>query len=161
MNSTIRELVILDILARLAVITTANDYAIGMGAHVIRARKSIDPSELPAVVLWPGTETAVPTYRESVCTMVVRVEGIAVFGSTNPSVMAEKILGDLKKCLLAQDDRSGSPWTGWNRSPDYIDSIVYTAGGTDEYPDEGNLTVGAAVTFNVQYTTKSDDPTAQ
>jgi hypothetical protein len=161
MTDTIREIIIKDFIARLAVITTANGYNTGCGANVQRVRKLLDPDELPACVVWPGAEKAEAIYGELSCTMEIRVEGIAKFGSTNPSVIAEAILGDLKKCILSQYNALTSPHTGWSRSPDYIDSIDYTGGGTDEYPDDGMLSVGASATFAVTYTTKRDDPYSQ
>jgi hypothetical protein len=160
MADTIRETIIKDFLTRGAVITTANGYNTNIGANAFRARKTIDPDELPASVLWPGAEKAENQYGVSACTMQLKIEGIAVHGLTNPSVVSEQILGDLKKCFLSQYDTTTSPPTGWNRSA-YIDGIVYAGGGLDEYPDEGQLTVGAYINLEVTYHTKLDDPYAQ
>jgi hypothetical protein len=161
MNDTIREFIIKDFIARLAVITIANDYATDIGTHVIRARKKLDPAELSAVVIWPGTETPVYTYGKRSCTMKMKVEGIVEFGEEDPSVIAEKILGDLKKCFLAPENLLTSPHSGWSRSPDYIDSIIYTGGGTEDYPDDGQISVGAFATFDVTYTENINDPCSQ
>jgi hypothetical protein len=84
--------------------------------------------------------------------MSIRIEGIALFGDENCSVISEKILGDLKKCILS---------SFWARSPDYIDSIIYAGGGTEEYPEAGQVSIGAAATFDVSYTTKANDPYSQ
>ncbi len=161
MSDTIRELVILDYMSRLADITIANGYNTDCGSHVFRVRKMVDPDELPATIVWPQPEKAEAEYGALNCTMTIRVEGLAKFGTTNPSVVAEQILGDLKKCILAPENLLTSPDTGWSRSPDYIDSIVYTDGGTDEYPEEGALTVGASAIFEVAYHTRLDDPYSQ
>jgi hypothetical protein len=152
MSDSIREIIIQDFLDKLAEITVANGYNLGMGANVLRVRRKVDPDILPAVIIWPGREKAEHKYGELACTMTMRIEGIADFGTNNPSAISEQILGDLKKCILD---------TGWFRSPDYIDGIIYTEGGTDECPDEGQQTVGAAAVFDVKYTTKINDPYTQ
>lgn len=152
MNETIREIVIQDLVARAAEITQDNGYATDIGANVFRARKSLDPSDLPAVVIFPGIEEAVHQYGGLSCTMPVRIEGVMLYESENPSVVSEKILGDLKMCFLGDD---------WSRSPDYIDKIVYTRGGTDDYPEEGQVSVGAMIQIDVGYASRLDDPTQQ
>ena len=161
MNDTIREIIIKDFIARLAVITVANGYATACGANVLRARKTIDPTELPAIVVWPLSEKAVHQYGELQCTMTIRVEGIVEFGTEEPYIIYERILGDLKKCILAPENLLTSPHSGWSRSPDYIDSIIYTGGGTDQYPDENEKTIGAYANFDVGYTTKIENPCEQ
>jgi hypothetical protein len=153
MSDTIREIVIRDIMARLAVVTVVNGYKTDCGVKEIqRVRKLLDPAELPAFVVWPGTEKPEQRYGELINTMSVRIEGITKFESENPSVVSEMILGDLKKCILSQT---------WTRSPDYIDKITYTGGGTDDYPDDGMISVGASATFDITYTEKIGDPYLQ
>lgn len=159
--NTIREIIILDFLARAAGITVANGYNTDIGANVLRARKKVDPDEVPVAVVIPGAEKATAKYGELSCVMTMRVEGIVDFGASDPSVVSEQILGDLKKCFLAPENKLTSPVSGWSRSPDYIDSIGYTGGGTEEYPDDGQVTVGAYVSFEVSYTTKLNDPYSQ
>ncbi len=161
MNSTIREIVILDFIARAANIRITNGYATDCGVHVFCARKKIDSDELPATDIWPGTETPVHQYGKRSNTMKMKIEGIAEFGVSEPSVMSEKILGDLKKCFLAPENLLTSPHSGWSRSPDYIDGIVYTGGGIDDYPDDGQVSVGAYATFDVTYTENINDPCSQ
>lgn len=161
MSNSIRELIILDFMARVAVITVANGYNTGIGAHVLRARKKIDADELPAIVVFPGIEKAEHAYGETRCKMTMRVEGIAEFGSTDPQIMSEKILADLKKCILQPYNALTSPVTGWSRSPDYIDSIVYTEGGNEDPPEDGQTTAGAFISLEVGYTTKLNDPYSQ
>ena len=161
MNDTIREIIIKNFIARLSVITVAHEYATACGTHVFRARKTLDPLELPATNIIPGAEKAVHQYGELQCTMTIRIEGIAEFGTENPSVISERILGDLKKCILAPQNLLSSPHSGWSRSPEYIDSIIYTGGGTDQYPDENEKTIGAYANFDVGYTTKIENPCEQ
>jgi hypothetical protein len=93
--------------------------------------------------------------------MTMKIEGICEFGTEEPSVISERILGDLKKCIMAPENLLTSPHSGWSRSPDYIDKIIYTGGGTDDYPDDGEMTVGAFATFDVTYTENINDPCSQ
>jgi len=161
MSDTIRETIIKNFLARLAVITTAHGYNTDIGGNVYRVRKTVDPDELPCCVVWPGAEKGEASYGENSCTMQIRLEGIAGFGAENPSVVSEKILGDLKKCIFEPGNALAEPPSGWLRSPDYIDSLSYTGGGTDEYPDEGQKTVGASIMVTVGYTENIGDPYTQ
>lgn len=152
MSNTIREKILQQILARLAVITIANGCQTGVGTNVVRARRSIDPDELPAAVLWPRPETAEEIYGRTRCAMPVRVEGLAAMGSGNASVISEKILGDLVKCLVS---------SAWVRSPEYITDIAYRGGGTETYPAEGETAVGTYADFIITYETKIGDPFSQ
>jgi hypothetical protein len=161
MSDTIREIIIKDFMTRLAVITIANGYRTGIGANVLRARKKVDPDEVPGTVLFPGTEKSVQQYGTMKCTMTIRIEGLALFGAENPSVVSERILGDLKKCILAPANLLTSPVSGWVRTPDYIDGLIYTEGGTEEYPEDGQTTAAAFAGFEVSYTTKINDPYSQ
>jgi len=164
MSDTIREIVIQSFITRAAVITTANGYNYGIGARVLRAQKKMDPSDLPAVDLIPGPEKSVGVYGKRSCTMKMHIEGHVKIGHnitpSDASKASEKILGDLKKSFLSQHDETVSPHTGWDRST-YIDDVIYTDGGTEEYPDEGSVSVGAFIDLDVSYTEKLDDPYSQ
>lgn len=161
MSDTIREIIILDFLARVSVITTVNGYRTNIGSKVLRSRKKVDDDELPAVVVFPGVENAQNAYGKTSCKMTMRIEGIARFGTTDPQVMSEMILADLKKCILAPENKLISPASGWSRSPDYIDSIIYTEGGNEDPPEDGQTTAGAYAAFEVGYTTNLNDPYSQ
>jgi len=149
MSDTIRELIIQDIIARLGVITVANGYNTGIGVNVQRAKKAIDEDDVPVCNVWPRPETSEKRYGQELCTMPVLIEGVMEFGSENPSVVSERILGDLKK---AMGDLA------WLQSLDYIDSIAYVSGGSESYPDEEDVTVGAMAVFNISYMTAIGDP---
>lgn len=158
MADTIRELIIQDIVARLAVITVAGGYRTDCGLHVFRARKNLDPNmsppEIPAVVVWPGTEETEKKYGRQHCAMTVKLDGVAYFDPDvegDGSVVAEKILGDLIEAITSPT---------WSRSPDYIESIAYAGGGTETYPEAGDLTVGVPATFTVSYSFALGDPSA-
>jgi hypothetical protein len=165
MSETIREKIIQQIVTRLAVITTTNGYNIDLGASVERVRKNLDPSDLPACVVFPQPETVEPEYGVMKITMPVRIEGLAAFWATNPSVIAEQILGDLIKAMTDPTwDRRRlvtSPASPVVYLAAYDDSIVYKGGGTDEYPNDEDLTVGASALFEVTYSTKIGNPYEQ
>lgn len=148
---TIRELIIQDFITRAAVIRTTGSpqaYATDIGAEVLRARAKVDPDELPCCVVWPQIEEAENLHGQSRHRMPMQVDGVAMYGTTDPSVIAERILGDLIKCF-------SSP--SWSRSPDYIESIVYQGGGPATQ-EEGAVAVGCSAKFLVTYWTKAGDP---
>jgi len=159
---TIRELIIQEFMARAAVIRTTDSpqaYATDIGGKVLRARLKINPADLPCLVVWPLVEEAENSIGNSRHRMPLKIEGIAAFGAVEPSVISERILGDLIKCFTSPTwdrTRPGSP-----TPENYVESIVYQGGGTNEYPDETSATVGAAATFIVTYYTAIGDPYTQ
>jgi hypothetical protein len=102
--------------------------------------------------VWPRPETSSKAYGLQKNIMPILIEGSVAHGSTNPSVIAEKILGDI---IQAFTDPA------WERLPDYIDSIAYVSGGTESYPDEEDHITGASALFHVAYTTVTGDPYTQ
>jgi len=159
--NTIREEIVLELIARAAVMRTSSPqaYATDIGATVYRARLRVDPDNLPCAVIWPQVETAENKMGKSFHRMPIKVEGIAAFGSTDLSIISERILGDLIKCFTSPSwdrTRAGSP-----APEDYIESIVYTGGGTDSYPEEGSTSVGAYANFMITYWTAIGDPYTQ
>lgn len=44
---------------------------------------------------------------------------------------------------------------------DLAESIEYAGGGTDEYPDDGNISIGTSVLINIKYVTEIGNPYAQ
>ena len=85
----------------------------------------IDPSRLPACIIYPFTETAERIGGgQYLCTMPLRVEAVALTGITNPSVLAEQMLGDLREAFM------GAPITP------LIEEIAYASGGTNDYSQE-------------------------
>jgi hypothetical protein len=147
MSETTRELIIQAFAARASSMTIANGYPLNIGATVIRGIKEVDPSLLPATSIFPQPETAVPSGSgEYIITMPVRVEAIDFYGTTNPSVVGEVLLGILR--------------AGYMKSAlsDLIDTIQYSAGGVDEYPDANQCTIGASATFIVTYFSNINNP---
>ncbi len=111
--STIREQIIAAITTKLADITVVNGYATGIGARVERVRPVFQPAELPAISVIPQPETAERICGKVVCSMPITVEGFSLHSTDNPSIVAEKMLGDLISCLT---------------HPEKI--ILFTLGGT-------------------------------
>jgi hypothetical protein len=160
--NTIREEIILEIIERAAVIRSAGSpqaYATDIGETVLRARPKVDPDDLPCMVVWPQAETAENLHGKSRHKMPVKVEGLALFGAEDPSVVSERILGDLIKCFTSPSwdrTRAGSPVPS-----DYIESIVYQSGGMDSSLEDGSVSIGNQAAFLVTYYTAIGDPYTQ
>lgn len=148
MADTIRETLIQEIATALATVLTANGYNTECGQNVQRGIKQIDPDNLPAISVFPGIENATRAYGCSTCVMNLRLEGIAAFGSNNPSGVAEQILGDLIKAMF--------------QPLDTIDGDVkYVSGGIEEYPEPGEKVIGVPANFEITYRTVAGDPYSQ
>ncbi len=165
MADTIRELIIQEFITRAALIrNTASPpaYVTDIGDNVLRARLRVDPSELPCIVIFPMPEEAENAHGLVRHRMRIRVDGIMVFGSESPSVVGERMHGDLIKCFTSPTwDRrrlAASPESPVTYDQPYAESIVYEGGGIEEYPEEGSISVGVQVRFLVTYWTKIGDP---
>lgn len=179
MDTTIAEKIILEFLARAAVIRTTGSpqaYGTDIGATVLRARPMAAPSEAPCAIVWPQDETAESKNGRVLHKRTIVVEGINFFGKEavtraiaateeDASVVAERILGDLIKAFTtpAWDRRriAASPASPVTYLPAYADSIVYQGGGPRAYPEAGQVLVGAGATFLVAYFTRVGDPYTQ
>lgn len=148
MSDSTRETIIKAFLTRAATITTGYNH--NLGSHVYRATKDVDPSCLPAIVVWPQPESVERReFGKYLCDMPIKLEAIAEFGSTNPSIIAEQLLADMRKAFMSATAISA-----------LIDDIQYSGGGTDDYPDAGNKTIGAYALFTVKYLTTISNPYA-
>lgn len=168
MADTIRELIIKELLTRAATLrNTASPpaYVTDMGAHVLRARLRVDPSELPCCVIWPMPEEAENVHGLVRHRMRIRVDGIMEFTSESPSVVGERMLGDLIECFTSpawiRKRLVASPASPATYDPPYMESIVYEGGGIEEYPEEGSVSVGVQVRFMISYWTAIGDPYTQ
>lgn len=138
MSDTKRELIIQACLARATSITTANGYNTDMGLNTFRAISKIDPSRLPACIVYPFSETAERVGGgEYLCTMPLRAEAVALTGITNPSVLAEQMLGDMRQAFM------GTPIST------LLEEIAYTSGGTNDYTKNDSVSVSA--NFTIKY----------
>jgi len=234
MTTTIREQIILAVLSKVSQIRTANGYNTDCGATVLRAVKLVDPDKLPLTSVWPQPEEAVKEYGKMICSMPIRIEGLLKYGDSNPSVMAEAMLGDIIENILGIAwtvpftagsteikvgntitgetggatgyvcgvEVTGGSWSGSDAAGNLslrrlsgtfqaenlkvngdvvaattgtitgesaiasttgglAESIEYTGGGTDEYPDDGNIAVGVSAVFTLKYKTTIGDPYTQ
>ena len=150
MTTTIREQIISAFETAMAVITTVNGYTSNAGLNVIRCRKSLDPEELPCMVIWPGMESSEKRdYGSQYCSMRMGIEAHALFGDENPSVVSERMLGDLIQAVFSQTISY------------LIDEILYETGGTESYPDAGETAIGVKITLSVKYNYLIGNPYSQ
>lgn len=102
--TTVRERIILAMLAQVAKILDENGYNTDLGAVLFRAQKFINPDYMPYAVVWPGRETAViDEYGKINCAMPVKIECISEYAPDNISVIAEKMLGDITENVTGID----------------------------------------------------------
>ena len=145
MSETRRERIIQAVAWRAATITTANGFNTNIGLNTLRAATKVDPTLLPACVIFPLVESSEKIgCGEYLCTMPVKIEAIALVGTDNPSVVPELILGDIRKAM------TGSPI-----SP-LIEEILYASGGTNDYSRKD--TVAVTTLFTIKYFSKITDP---
>lgn len=149
-SETIREQIIKDIATQAATILTVAGYNVDLGSTVKRAQALHDKDKLPSIAVWPLPEENDSKSGRNNLTMNVRLEGLAKFGNVNPSVVAEAMLGDFIKCMA---NRSLTKAGGG-----LAESVQYKEGGTDNYPDAGQYTVGVYAIFGVTYKTNIGDP---
>ena len=152
-RDTIREQLISAMTAALAGMRTAAGYNVDLGSTVKRGETLSDKDLLPAIAIFPLSETNERLPGRHNLTMTVRVEGLSKFGTKNPSVVAEAMLGDIVR--LMTNPLSGGICGG------LADKVEYTEGGVDGYPEPGQYTVGCYCVFNVQYKTRLGDPFIQ
>ena len=147
---TIRQKIISAIESGLASIRKSGGYQTDIGAKVEVAKSAIDQRHLPAVVLWPQSETGVKLQGRNKMTMSARIEGIVSLGANEDAVkIGEMILGDIRKRLesLTEDITGG-----------YGDHVEYTSGGVENYPEPGETAVNCPAVYNIVYKTKTGDP---
>lgn len=151
MADTIREQIITAYTTRLASWTVANGFHYGCGGTVQRATQHIEYDELPACVIWPHFETVTQRYGQNVCEMIVKIEGLATVGTTNPSIIQEKLLGDVIKIMT---DPSVVVTA-------LIEDIVYMEGGQAGIIKPEEKTTAIYANFKVKYETLIGDPYSQ
>lgn len=151
MADTIREQIIAAYVTRLASWTTAGGFNHNCGASVFRMAPYIDPGDVPAGNLFPQVEEVTQKYGFNTCSMMVRVEGTAEVGTTNPSVIQEQLLGDAIKIMTDPDVAVTS----------LIEDILYVSGGPDSVPKGEDTTVCVFAEFKIVYNTLSGNPYSQ
>jgi hypothetical protein len=104
MADTIRELIIAAIASKLVEVRTANGYLTEMGQHVYRAAADVSSSLLPAISIFPRVEESErQQFGKQANIMPVELKGLSLLGTTNSSVLGEKMLGDLISCMLGTE----------------------------------------------------------
>jgi hypothetical protein len=154
MPKTIREQIIQAVVTRLAVVRRSNGYNTNCGRRVKRCRKSLDPDDLPAFVVWPQPEEAERKYGFSQCTMPMRIEALQKHGKKNHSKAAEAALGDMIRAMTAPEE-IGKVTNG------LADDVVYILGGPEDYPEDDDTVTGCAAMFTIKYKTLAGDPYTQ
>lgn len=99
MPDSIRENIISAVEAKLADILTTKAYNTSIGGHVYRVKMKIDPDNLPCVNMFPMPENVEHVHGEAKKIMTILIGGIADYGDSNPSVIAEQMLADLIECM--------------------------------------------------------------
>ena len=150
MADTIREQIIAAALVQLAKINTTNLYQYTMSTPK-RGVKNIDARDYPLSVAFPGTEENERAFGKDILTFSLRVESHHFIGGANPSVIQEKMLGDLRKNLSNPSDK----WTT------KAEDIVYSDGGPAEQPDAEDTTTAVYAVFTIKYKTAIGNPYSQ
>jgi len=232
MADSIRTQIIAALKLRAADILATKGFQTSIGTNVFLARKP--NKQLPAVVVKPGRESNSPEYGENILTMDVDVSGFMAFGSSDPELIAEKILADLLEAFtgneivytfedgeteievgdtLTGDDTgatayvvavsvSSGTWLGEDAAgtvrvrritgtgfgleavtvggadaaaitggTEYdanalscgglAESIVYTEGGAEDWPEDGQTVAGSNARLSIAYRTKTGNPYSQ
>lgn len=146
MADTIREQIIKAAGVQLAKITTTNGYQYTMGTPQ-RAVKNFSSSAVPLSIYFPGTEENARIMGKDVLTFSLRIESHHVIGSTNPSVIQEKMLGDLRKAMS-----SPAKWTT------LIEDVEYSEGGPADQPEAEDTTTAVYAVFTIKYKTNIGNP---
>lgn len=107
MADTIREQIIQNIIAKMAIIRTANAYNTECGKLIKRAELiPVDSKVLPALSVFPMPEIGEERYGQRILRiMEMRIQAIDNLKSINASIVSERILADLIECIF------GIVWT--------------------------------------------------
>ena len=151
MADTIREQIISAYLTRLASWTVANGFNYSCGVSAGRSRGTVEEIELPAVVVWPQSETVEYAYGRTICTMPLKLEALAMIGSENRSVVQEKLLGDAIKIMTDSSIVVTSK----------IDDIAYVTGGPAGMEKAEEIITAITAEFTIKYETVAGDPYSQ
>ncbi|ALG68087.1 hypothetical protein [Beggiatoa leptomitoformis] len=151
--TTIREQIIQRILTQLETISTANGYenTIGLG-NVYRQEAVIKQANPPAAAVWElEEERKRNAYGGTVRVLKVRIEAIVSAPvDKHPAMVSNALLGDIEKALIIADVSLDI----------LIDDIQDVAAEIAHFPQNKGL-AGAAIDFEIKYTTEWGDPYSQ
>ena len=155
MADTVRKKIIQAVLSKLAIIMVANGFNTEIGGNVERGKTHDDPENVPKLSLWAGREEAGKIIGAHVCNMNLRLEALLAVGSEEPSVLAEKALGDMIRAMCGG-------WGGQSAlattTGGYGDEIVYQSGGVESWPEPEQKVLGVPAEFIIKYRIKIGDP---
>ncbi|MDN5924460.1 MAG: hypothetical protein L0H70_05615 [Xanthomonadales bacterium] len=154
MIDTLAERVLCIVASRLADIARMDYYATDAGLRVLRARRTLDVAELPALVLWDDGEQAADaagSNQSMAITLNLTVDAHVTADQDCTGAMLERIRADVKRaCLIdrgALADQRGA-----------IGVLTYT--GTDtQARSDGACSESVAVHFIANYKEAYGDPT--
>lgn len=152
--STIREQIITAIDSKLGQVLVSKGYQINSGNKVLRGIRPTDPDDLPAISFFPRQETATREYGNKALTMVVHIESMVNFESENPSVVSEKMLGDMIEAIIGKKwivpftsggtyrIKAGDTITGHTSSATgYVENVSVSTGTWGAGTAAGNITI--------------------
>ena len=151
MNS-IREQIIQAIFTRLETITVVNNYHFDVGLNANRAKPNLDENEMPALSLWPGTESTSKQYSNTQRKMVIDIESFKLLEDetlTNDAI-TNQMMADIQKCMGTYDVP--------------IDGLIEGMQETNTepiYPDSDSNIISVRVTYEITYMTVKGDPYLQ
>jgi hypothetical protein len=105
------------------------------------------------VVVWPQPETNEKHHGKNKTSMQIRFEGIVACGAEDDAwVIGEQILADIRSRVesLTEDITGGLG-----------DSVLYSSGGVDSYPDPGDTAVNCAAVYQIIYKTTTGNVYSQ
>lgn len=142
MSDSIREQIISAIETKLAHVRTAKGYLTECGQGVHRARKSLDQAELPAISIFPKTESPAREYGNDALTMRMHIEALCDFSpdTENASEIAEQILADLRECIVGRRWSMAFDSGSWEPQPG--DTITGATSGATGYVESVTLSSG-------------------
>jgi hypothetical protein len=112
MSDSISEKVFAAIIAQLRTITLENGYRTDAGANVLRARRSLQPDELPAIVIFdegetPADGTADGRHYSMTIQQVIGVEVHTMADKDDTGQMIGLLKADVKQALLSWANAGG------------------------------------------------------
>lgn len=151
MARSIAQQILDTLMERAASIRRVGDYNTDAGARVYHARQTLDASDLPCVVLWPGPKEVAEISGASGrirWTRTIAVEGVSAATPETCGELGEQLTADLEQALLDPNDlRVGGQ------------AIKLEPTGSDvQVRDDGGRVVGATLTLVVTFVTGYGDP---
>jgi hypothetical protein len=141
MTETIRNRIIEAVVTKLGQALVSKGYQMSAGANVRLVDRKLSPEECPCFGVFPQVENVTQEYGMNVHDMSLTVEGLALHGDLNPSLVCERLLGDLIEAMTGVkwtlSVTSGGPYEpqvgetitgGTSGATGYIESITLSSG---------------------------------